>query len=108
MNLKHLRKTMMNWSIEKLRADGPLTKGQLLSAMPPTIKKVGYGTARNVLERLVQELIDRKFLNAWPEKMPDGWSDIMYALHDRMFENDVYIGHKLIDPEWPDDWMVKK
>jgi hypothetical protein len=109
VKLKDLRKSIMNTVLDNLRRRGPLPQSQFSAALPST-HPIALGTVRSVMDKCLDELINREFVRRYPQHDPDGgFSWTYYAAHDRMFQNgDVWIGRTLIDPEWPDDWMVKK
>jgi hypothetical protein len=101
MKAKDVRKMLMNNLISTLRQDGPFTHAQLLRVLQPSFAGLNEATLAAALTARLNELIDRDFIQTCPPN-PEIYAASYFAPADRMFDaNGNWIGHTLIDPEWP-------
>lgn len=97
MKLKDVRKAVMNGVMDSLRSNGPMTEPELLRVIIKACPDLGSGTAAAALTARLEELVERAFIVRGEGQFA------YYAPSERMFDDagNYWIGHKLIDLEWP-------
>ena len=77
-------------------------KRKSLERLIPLCEGIGPGTVKAALSDRLEELDIHDYVQGW---VPGTWhdTDTCYELSDRLYnENGDYIGHTLIDTEWPE------
>jgi hypothetical protein len=100
MKLKDLRKTVMNTIMGELKKKGPQSHAELVIRLLPVCAGINQATLSAALTVRLEELEYDDYVHVWPAGT---WDDmVVYEASDRMYNaNGDWIGHTLINPEWP-------